>query len=662
LHSTTPWAYALQLNPTNAATALTVTNFTAPANPFDPAQPTIQLTAKARPISDWTVGWRGTHAFEPPPSPMASTNALQTVTLVPFGSQHLRVSWFPWLGAHVAANSFHETFDTNWSRRWTVFGGNWSQRNGTLSTVPASAFGARALAMQTAFTNFTYEGDVLVGPAGDAGLIFRVSKPDIGADAYCGYYVGINAQNGRLVFGCASNSWREISNTQLSFLANRFYHLKVQAIGPRIRIFVSDTNQPVLDLQDNTFAGGMVGVRDYSNDGNLSISSFSNLTATALGTTATEVPTAWYPFETDALDNTGNGNDGTISGGVTFPAGKLGAHAARFDGLGNTYIGIPRIISDQFTVAFWMKTTATGGNGQWWSGEGLIDGEVPNAADDFGISLVGNKAAFGVGNPDTTISTSSAVNDGLWHHVAATRDSVSGAMDLYLDGTLQATATGPLGAKAAPPMLRIGSLQTGVAGGFFSGSIDDVQIFNRVFEPGEVPSLMNHPPSISAIFDTSILAGRTVVVSNAAVDFDSPAQALSFSLQSPPPGATINATNGTISWRPSVSQSGATYPMTVLVSDNGTPSMSATQTFAIAVLPPAKPSVTQSAVANSGFQMMVDGDSGPDYSVYASTDLANNFSGWNWLLTTNPSSLPFLFRDPAATNYGRRFYRVLLGP
>jgi len=53
-------------------------------------------------------------------------------------------------------------------------------------------------------------------------------------------------------------------------------------------------------------------------------------------------------------------------------------------------------------------------------------------------------------------------------------------MNLYFDGALQATTTGPQGAKAAPPALRIGSLQTGVAGGFFLGSIDDVQIFNRV--------------------------------------------------------------------------------------------------------------------------------------------------------------------------------------
>ena len=36
--------------------------------------------------------------------------------------------------------------------------------------------------METAFTNFTCDADVSVGRRGDAGVIFRAGKPDIGAD------------------------------------------------------------------------------------------------------------------------------------------------------------------------------------------------------------------------------------------------------------------------------------------------------------------------------------------------------------------------------------------------------------------------------------------------------------------------------------------------
>ena len=71
--------------------------------------------------------------------------------------------------------------------------------------------------------------------------------------------------------------------------------------------------------------------------------------------------------------------------------------------------------------------------------------------------------------------------------------------------------------------------------------------------------------------------------------------------------------------------------------------------------------LTKSASASNGvFQMMIGGDSGPDYSIYSSTNLAS--TNWNLLLTTNPPSLPFLFKDPTITNSIPRFYRVLLGP
>lgn len=281
LHPTTPWAYALQLDPANPASSFQVVKSSTPANPFGPALPTIKLSANARLIPDWTDGWRGTHAFEPPVSPTTSTNSLERVTLVPFGSQHLRISWFPWLGERKPADSFSEKFGSDWGERWTVFGGNWAVRNGALSTMPASANGAKALAMETAFTNFTYEGDVSVGPLGNAGLIFRVSKPDIGSDAYYGYYAGINAQESQFEFGCVSNSWRSVTNVPMSFTPNTFYHLKIEATGPRIRVFVTNMELPVADLRDSSFAGGMIGVRDFCTDGNRSLSSFSNLTATA---------------------------------------------------------------------------------------------------------------------------------------------------------------------------------------------------------------------------------------------------------------------------------------------------------------------------------------------------------------------------------------------
>ena len=664
IQPTTPWNYALQLNPTNLATSFVFTSSTMPTNPFDPAQVPVTLLTQARPVPSWGIGWRGTHAFEPPLSPVASTNTLVSVQLVPFGAQHLHLAWFPYLGIPAPiTGSFYENFDPSWSSRWTVFGGNWSARNGSLNTMPASAGGVKALVMATQFTNFTYEADVSVGPVGNAGVLFRTTKPDIGADTYCGYYAGLNAQSSQLEFGYASNGWHSLSTIPMSIGTNTTYHLKVDAAGTRLRIYVADMVHPAIDLQDSNYASGMVGVRNYCTDGNQSFSSYANIAVREVTTLMPPVLSgldAWYPFEGNGQDLSGNGNNGVISGNVTFGAGKLGALAAQFDGT-NSYVQIPRCVSTNFTIAFWFKTTATGGTGQWFNGKGFVDGEVFGVTNDFGTSLVGDRVAFGVGNPDTTILSTNSINDGRWHHATATRDASTGQMQLYIDGGWQAAVAGPPGVRTAPPYLRIGSLQTGVAGCFLSGTMDDVQILDHVASAAEIVQLMNHAPALATLPDTNLSAGRTLAVTNQAVDVDAPLQTLTFSLLFAPVGATISPTSGLILWRPAALQAGSTNLFTVQVMDNGTPSQSATQSFHVTVAILAKPQLSLVVFNNSGLQMQVNGDSGSDYTIQVATNLSGA-TNWTSVFTNSAPVMPFSWTDFNTTNYAARFYRVLLTP
>ena len=169
----------------------------------------------------------------------------------------------------------------------------------------------------------------------------------------------------------------------------------------------------------------------------------------------------------------------------------------------------------------------------------------------------------------------------------------------------------------------------------------------------------NTPPLLASIANASILAGQTLLVTNSATDADVPAQTLTWSLSNPPAGASINSTNGRLTWRPAIAQSPSTNLVTVMVTDNGTPSLSATQSFNVVVARPATPLFAASVMAAGRFQSAISGSPGPDYSVYATSNL---LGGWQLLLTTNPATLPFLFVDPAATNFQQRYYRVLLGP
>src|SRR5439155_53378 len=56
-----------------------------------------------------------------------------------------------------------------------------------------------------------------------------------------------------------------------------------------------------------------------------------------------------------------------------------------------------------------------------------------------------------------------------------------------------------------------------------------------------------------------------------ASDSDVPANTLSFSLVSPPPGATINPASGIFSWTPSEAQGPSTNTVSVKVTHKGTP-------------------------------------------------------------------------------------------
>ena len=308
------------------------------------------------------------------------------------------------------------------------------------------------------------------------------------------------------------------------------------------------------------------------------------------------------------------------------------------------------------------NTLVASSSGQWWTGQGLVDGEVAGGSDDFGISLAGNTAAFGVGNPDTTINSTTAINDGQWHQITATRSAYTGLMQLYVDGVLQASATGPFGPKTSSPNLRLGSIQNGVAGGYLSGALDDVQIFNRVLSAPEITDVMNQSLTLNSITSTNLIAGQALIVSNSAVDPYTPPRTLTWSVSGVPAGVAIDPAGGVLTWRPTIAQSDATYSFSIVAADSGSPSLSATQYVLVTVLPPAMPAIISPTFTNGLFTFGVNGDSGPDYYIDSTTNLGP-FAAWSPLFTNYaPASLPFIWTDFTATNGPQRFYRIRLGP
>jgi hypothetical protein len=109
--------------------------------------------------------------------------------------------------------------------------------------------------------------------------------------------------------------------------------------------------------------------------------------------------------------------------------------------------------------------------------------------------------------------------------------------------------------------------------------IDTVAITNSVCLCCVTP---NTPPVLQPQTNYTIVELTGLIVTNSATDSDVPANILSYSLVNPPAGAAIDS-NGVISWTPNESQGPGTNTISTIVTDNGFPPMSATNSFTVIV-------------------------------------------------------------------------------
>ncbi|HMJ64130.1 MAG TPA: lamin tail domain-containing protein, partial [Candidatus Binatia bacterium] len=94
---------------------------------------------------------------------------------------------------------------------------------------------------------------------------------------------------------------------------------------------------------------------------------------------------------------------------------------------------------------------------------------------------------------------------------------------------------------------------------------------------------VNGVPVLAPIGNRNVNEGSALVFTATASDSDVPANALTFSLDpGAPPGAAITPL-GAFSWTPSEGQGPGSYPITVRVTDNGTPALSDSETITVTV-------------------------------------------------------------------------------
>jgi len=198
---------------------------------------------------------------------------------------------------------------------------------------------------------------------------------------------------------------------------------------------------------------------------------------------------AYYPFNGNANDASGNGNDGTAVGATLCPD-RFGNPNSAYHFDGSSYIGFNSVPLDQvdnWTISAWINPF-------------LINQDGMAVCLGYDDGNTGNGFAFGLSSYDSPANTLSGVFGGVawapsgyafpvanrWHHIVMLRRN--GVTQYYVDGIQNQTWNKYTQTPILPSAFTIGS-STGIR--FFSGGIDDVRIYNRALSASEVQRLYN---------------------------------------------------------------------------------------------------------------------------------------------------------------------------
>lgn len=152
------------------------------------------------------------------------------------------------------------------------------------------------------------------------------------------------------------------------------------------------------------------------------------------------------------------------------------------------------IVGNDFSIEFWAKmpsnSTISGTN--WHQGRPFITMEAAGAINDYGITLLNNKFAFGTRNGagvSVTIQSSAVVAVDTWSHIAVTRNSTTGVIQLYVNGKLDATGTGATGTLSGGTLMNIA--KNFASNIYWNGYIDEIRIWNTPLSANTIKDMMN---------------------------------------------------------------------------------------------------------------------------------------------------------------------------
>ena len=212
----------------------------------------------------------------------------------------------------------------------------------------------------------------------------------------------------------------------------------------------------------------------------------------------TEGLVAWYPFNGNANDESGNGYDGVVQG-ASLSENRFGIEnqSFSFDGM-DDYISVSNDFNfNELTVSVWIKQNQFA---ETYSA--IIDRSLTNNIgwwiEDNAVSYDSLLFTGGVASGNYFRTQAARPQPNAWTHIGALYSS--GNQQLFINGVLVDQDVNSLMLQFPEVTMFLGK-RTNSA--FWDGSIDDVGIWSRALTNEEIIALYNTELSIPGCTDTT---------------------------------------------------------------------------------------------------------------------------------------------------------------
>jgi hypothetical protein len=197
-------------------------------------------------------------------------------------------------------------------------------------------------------------------------------------------------------------------------------------------------------------------------------------------------------------DSSGNGHDGQLTGGTWISDGRFGGALRLAAGDAVAVPGLPAA-TPNWTVSVWLRMSAAqlASSGGDLFTEVLSTENLRSAGWQINVDkrLAQPRYVFSYWSPplmDYIGVECSCVETGAWVHLAATVDTNSNRITLYLNGMFVDQETRPSDIVPGDSRLYFG--RWNMDGRLLNGDLDDVAIWARAMAPAEISALATQSP------------------------------------------------------------------------------------------------------------------------------------------------------------------------